>query len=149
MSYIAHIAALARLEQRVARVAPEDLASRLEEHPRVWNEARDRNARIVDAIFAAHEVVDDQRPIRPRQDMIVKPVHLAERRAHLADLREQTAWQLRKGEEALLEVDTFLAKRNEEVRAGVRIDDRLEGRLRFVHLQRGILIGPVRTAGAK
>src|SRR5258706_5105172 len=63
VSHVAQVAALARLEQRFARVAPEDLAGRLEEDPRVWNKSRHRNPRIVDAIFPAHQVGDDERPV--------------------------------------------------------------------------------------
>ena len=41
-----------------------------------------------------------------------------------------------KREEAFFELDAFLAERDEEVGARVGIDDRLERRLRLVHLER-------------
>ena len=50
---------------------------------------------VVDAVFAADQVVDDERPIGPRQHVVVQRVDLAERRAHLADLRQQAAGQRR------------------------------------------------------
>ena len=93
---------------------------------------------IVDPVFAADEVVDDERTIGPRQHVVVQAVHLAERRAHLADFRQEPARQRRERQESFLDADAFLAERDEEVGARIRIDDRLERRFRFVHLERRI-----------
>ena len=154
MADVAQLAALRRLEQRRAGLvlaggAVEHLAGRLEEDPRVRNQPRHRNARVVDAVFAADQVLRDQRAIRPRQDVIVERVDLAEGRAHLADLGQQAAGQLGEGDEPFLEVDAFLAERNEEIGARVRVDDRLERDLRFVHLERRNRVDVVRPGGAE
>ena len=58
--------------------------------------------------------------------MIVQRVHLAERRAHFANLRQQPAGQFGQRQESLFQIDPFLAERDEEIGARVRIDDRLQ-----------------------
>ena len=68
----------------------------------------------------ADEVVDDERPIGPRQHVIVQAVHLAEGRAHLADLRQQPA-----GSEVASRIlprgHAFFTERDEEIGTGIWI----------------------------
>ena len=132
-----------------AAVPAEHLAGGFEEDPPVGNQPRHRNAGVADAIFAAHEVAGDERPVGPRQHVIVQGVHLAERRPHLADFRQQAAGQRGERDEAFFEIDALFAERNEEVGARVGIDHGLKGRLRFVHLERRIGIGEVAARGAQ
>ena len=108
-----------------------------------------REAGVADAFFAADQVVGHERTIGPRQQVRVQGVDLAERRAHLADLREQSAGQRRKRDEPFLELDALLAKRQEEIGAGVRIDDRLERHLGLGHLQRRRRVDVVLSGGAE
>src|SRR5207302_466881 len=53
MPEIRQVAALARLEQILAGVSPEDLPRRLQKHIRNWNQPRNGDARIVDAVLPA------------------------------------------------------------------------------------------------
>ena len=85
--------------------------------------------------LAANEVVGHERTIDPRNLVRVRDVDFAERRAELADLREQAAGQRRKRDEPFFEIDPFLAEGQEEIGAGIRIDNRLQRHLRFRHLQ--------------
>ena len=149
MPHVAQVATLARLEQILTRVSTEDLAGGLEEDPGIRNEPRDGNAGVVDAVFTADEVLDDERPIGPWQHVIVQPVDLAERRAHLAHLRQEPTREFRKRQESLLDIDALLAKRNKEVGARVGVDDGLERRLGFVHLEGRIGIDSVPACGAE
>ena len=89
---VAQITALARAKQ-VARVAAKHLTGGFEEKPRVRHEPRHRESGIVDAVFAADQVVHDERPIGPGKHVIVERVDLAERRAHLPDFGQQSAGQ--------------------------------------------------------
>ena len=125
MTDVAEVAPLSRMVQ-VAGVAAEHLPGRLEKYPGVRNQPRDRDARIVDPIFAAHQILRDQRPVGPRKHVVVQSVDLAERRAHLADSHQQSPRQRRERHVAFLEADTFFAEGDEEIGARVRIDDRLK-----------------------
>src|ERR1700688_4918004 len=49
----------------------------------------DGNAGIIDAVFAADEIIGSERAIDVRQGMIMDGVYLAEIRAHLADFHQQ------------------------------------------------------------
>src|SRR5438132_11589580 len=58
---VAHVAAPAGSKQRVLvwpRIAAEQLTCGLEKDPRVRNQPRDRNARVVDAVLAADQVAN-------------------------------------------------------------------------------------------
>ena len=57
--------------------------------------------RIVNAVFAAGEILGDEGAIGPRQDMIVERVDLTEGGAHFADLQLQGSRQRGEGEVAL------------------------------------------------
>ena len=130
MTDVAQIAALARVEDLVG-VAAEYLAGRFEKQPWVRNQPGNRDPRVVDAVLAAHEVPGGERPIGPRQDMRVKRVDLAERRALLAHLHQQPARERGERDEAFFDADAGLAEREEEVGARVGIDDGLERCLGF------------------
>ena len=67
----------------------------------------------------------------------------------LPTLHQELARQLGQRQEPFLELDAFLAERDEEVGARIRIDDRLERRFRFVHLERRARIDRVSSRGAK
>ena len=69
--------------------------------------------------------------------MIVQRVHLAEGGAHLAHSQLKASRQGGEGEEAFFQVDAVLAKADEEVGAGVGIQNGLESHLAFVHFKRG------------
>ena len=79
-----------------------------------------------DAVLAAHQVLRHQRPVRPRQHVIVQRVHLAERRAHLARLQLQAGGQRGERDVALFQIDAVLAEGDEEIGARVRIDNLLK-----------------------
>src|SRR5204862_2873290 len=74
----ADVASLNRFEH-VAAVAAKHLAGGLEEYPSVGYEPRHRDAGVADAVFAAHQISGDERPIGPRQHVVMERVDLAER----------------------------------------------------------------------
>ena len=148
MADVADVAAPRRFEE-IGRIAPEHLTGRFEEDPRVRDQPRHRNPRIVDSVLAADEIARHQRTIGPRQHVVVQRVHLAEGRAHLADLGQQAARQFRERQKSFLEIDARFPERDEEIGARVRIDDGLEGRLRFVHLERRLRVDQVPAGRAE
>jgi hypothetical protein len=81
--------------------------------------------------------------------VVVQCVDLPKIRAHLAHLRQKPAGQGRQREVTLFEADAFFAKREEEVRPRVRIDDRLKRRFGFMHLERRGWIDGVTTCVAQ
>ena len=93
--------------------------------------------------FLRHE-----RPIGPRQDVRVHRVDLAELRAHLAGLQQQTRRQRRERDVALFHFQTLRAGREEEVRARIRIDDRLKGGLDLGQRQRRLIAHRVLSGDA-
>ena len=133
--------------EELVRIAAIDLTRGFEEQPGIRNQPSHRDARVVDAIFAADEVQRDERPIGPRQHVVVHRVDLAERGAHLSDLCQQPARQRRQCGVAFLERDALLAKRQEEVGTGIRIDDGLKRRFRLVHLERRLGIDGIVASG--
>jgi hypothetical protein len=86
----------------------------------------------------AQEVPGDERKVRERQGVRVLGVHPAEGLAHLADLHQEAAGQCRERDVALLDPDLLGPESEEEVGAGVRVDDGLEGKLRLLQAQRGL-----------
>src|SRR5690242_17755075 len=67
-------------------------------------------------------------------------VHLAKGRSHLSALGNKARRQRCEGDEALFQVDSLLAKRDEEITPRIGIDDRLQSYFGFMHLEgwRGI-----------
>ena len=75
--------------------------------------------------------------------MRVHRVDLAELGFELSDFQEQVRRKMRERDEAFLDLDSPVGKRDEEVGPGVGIDDRLEGDFRFVDLKRRLVLDPV------
>ena len=123
--------------ENVLAVAAEDLRGAFQEEAlgRGKN-AAERQARVVDAVFAAHQILGDQRPVDPGQHVVVQRVDLAEGRAHLADFELQSGGQRGEGDVALFQIDALLAEGEEEIGAGVGVDDFLEADFAFVHFER-------------
>jgi hypothetical protein len=133
--HVTQVAALARLKQ-LARVAPEHLSGRFQEHPRVRNEPCDRDPGVADAFLSVHEVLRDQWTIGPRKVVSVERVDLPECRPHLAGAHQQPSGKGRKRDEPLFQVHSLLAEGHEEIGPRVGIDDRLKRGLGLRHLQR-------------
>ena len=68
--------------------------------------------------------------------MRVQRVHLADLLLELPDLGEQAAGKRRERQEALFDLDTLGREGEKEVRARVRIDDRLERRFGLLERER-------------
>src|SRR5439155_26356997 len=102
MRHVTEVARFATPVQSFPGLTAEDLTGRFEEQPRIRNESRNGDAGVIDPVFAADQVWGDERPIGPWQHVIVQPVDLAERRAHLADLRQEPTWKFRECQESLL-----------------------------------------------
>ena len=123
--------------ENVAGIAPEDLGRSLEKP--VFGrgqEARKRNARIVDAIFAANEIVGHQRPINKWQRVVVDGVDLAEFGAHFADFQKEPRGKRSKGDVTFLDVYAFFAEGDEGIGACVGVDDGLQADFGLVEFKR-------------
>src|SRR5947208_1496464 len=113
--------------ENVAGIAPEDLGRSLEKP--VFGrgqEARKRNARIVDAIFAANEIVGHQRPINKWQRVVVDGVDLDELAAHFADFQKEPRGKRSKGDVTFFDVYAFFAEGDEGIGSCVGVDDGLQ-----------------------
>jgi len=94
--------------------------------------------------LAAEEVQHHERRVRVRTDVRVFRVQLAERGLELAGLHDEVAGQRQEGDVPLLDSDAALAVAgHEEVRAGVRIDDGLQGDLGFLELEARLVVDRV------
>src|SRR5258708_5211365 len=83
----------------VAGVATVDLGGSLKEPVfRGGQEPRKGDAGVVDAVFAADEIIGYQRPVNERQSVIVDGIDLAKFGAHLADFQKQPRRKRSKGE---------------------------------------------------
>src|SRR5205823_425180 len=94
------------------------------------------NSGIVNSIIAALQIERNQRTVNPGQYVVMQSVHLAEGGAHLASLYDKPFGQRRKSKKAFFQVYSFFAKRNEEIGAGIRVNNRLQAYFRFMHLER-------------
>src|SRR5207302_9498778 len=100
-------------------------------------------------VVARYQILVHQRPVGPRQYVVVQRVHFAEGGAHFAGPQLQPGGERGEGDVALFQIHTMLAEAEEEVGARVRVDHFLEAHLALVHFQRGgSAIGPV-TASAE
>ena len=119
MSHGAHVALVVGLEYQLvafAGIAAKHLPGRGKEYPfGKGNDAFDRDPGIVDAVFSAHQILRDQRPIDKWQHVIVHAIDLAKSGSHFAHARHKTARQRRKRDEAFFQVDALLAKSQEEI----------------------------------
>ncbi len=92
-------------------VAPKNLPGQLHENALGgWKYALYGDARIVDSVFASHQVVAYQRPINPRQHVIVLRVYLPESSAEFTYFRHQPRGQRRECNVALFQIDALLSK---------------------------------------
>src|SRR5260370_5095646 len=87
---------------------------------------RKGNAGIVNAVFAAKEMVGHQGPVNERQSVVVNGVDLAEFGAHFADFQEQSRGKRRESDVTFLDISRRLAEGDKSIGAGLRIDDRLQ-----------------------
>ncbi len=102
-------------------------------------EVRERQAGVGQTLFAADEIARHERTIGGRHQVRVERVHFPELRTELAGLEQQVLRQRREGDEPFFDFETFGARGQEEIRARVRIDDRLEGGLDFGQLHRRLI----------
>src|SRR5260370_11001782 len=131
-------------------VAAKGLPRRFQEDPLGRGEdARDGKAGVINAIFAAQQIVGHHGTIGPLQRVVVNRIHLAEGRAHLADFGDESARQRRKCEVALFHVYALFSEREKEIAAGVWIDDGLQTKLGFVHLESPYGANAVLPGGAQ
>ena len=123
--------------ENVTRIAAENLGRSLEEPVfRGGQEARKGNAGVVDAVFAADEIVGHQRPVDERQGVIVDGVDLAEFGAHLADFQKESGRERSKGDVTFLDVHAFFAEGDKGIGARVGINDGLHADFGFVEFER-------------
>ena len=130
---ITQVAARMRFED--AGRAAIDLTRGLEKHPWVRDETRDGQTSVCESLFPAEQVLADQRPIRPWQCVGMERVDFAHLLFQLPYLGQQATRERRERNEAFFNLDAFGREGDEEVRPGVRIDNRLERRFRLVHLE--------------
>ncbi len=88
------------------------------------------------SFVAAYEVRRHERPIDARERMRMQRVHLSKIRAQLAGLEQQVGRQRRERDVAFLHLSTFRADGKKEVRARVRIHNRLERGFNLAQLHR-------------
>src|SRR5437899_2947845 len=123
--------------ENVTRIASENLGRSLEEPVfRGGQEARKGNAGIVDAVFAADEIVGHQRPVDERQGMIVDGVDLAEFGAHFSHFQKEPGGERSKGDVTFLDVHAFFAEGDKGIGARVGIDDGLHADFGLVEFER-------------
>src|SRR6266566_2674199 len=99
-------------------------------------EPRERNARIIDAVFAPNEIVCDERPIDERQGVIMNGVDPPKFSAHFADLQKQARRKRCERDVAFFNVHSFLAKREKGISPRVGVDDGLHADLGLVQFER-------------
>src|SRR5882672_1522124 len=132
----AEILAARSLEQIVG-IAAKNLGCTLEKPVfRRGQETRQGEASVVDAVFAANEIIGNERPIDEWQGMIVNRVDLAELRAHFADFQKKPGGERRESDIGLLDIYAGFAKGNEGVGARVGVNDGLQADLGFVQFER-------------
>src|SRR5258708_33578343 len=122
MTQHAYVAA-ARRAEHVRRISAKELRGAFEEDSfRRRQQSRQREADIVEAVFAASEVLAHQWTIGPWQDVVVLRVYFSESRAHLAHSQTQSGGQGGEGEEGFFDIHARFAERDKGVGAGIRID---------------------------
>src|SRR5215469_4303919 len=133
----ADIAARLRLKD-VGRISTKHLARSLEENAlgRGKNPLQGESG-IIDAVFTSDKVRAYQGPVHPRQHVIVHHVDLTKGGPHLADFGHESSRECSKCDVALFQVHALLTKRDEEIAASIRINDRLQPDLGLMHLHGG------------
>ena len=126
-----------------------DLAGCLEEHDRIEDQLRDRDAGIRDAFLAAEEVLHHQRLVDPGSECewsvftlptcsLSLPTFASSPPGSEVNVRKPSSISTPSGEND-----------EEEISARVGIDDRLERRLRFVQPERRRRVDRVRAASSE
>src|SRR5206468_439071 len=87
-------------------------------------EARHRYTCIAPSLLASEQVDDRQRLVGPRKGVEMLRIDLADLGLELSDLDEKVRRQVSERDEALLELHSVVRDRDEEVGAGVGVDDR-------------------------
>ncbi|PYX53988.1 MAG: hypothetical protein DMG76_23430 [Acidobacteria bacterium] len=130
-------------------VAPKNLPGQLHKYA-LWGGkyALDGDARIIDSVFARHQVVAYQRPINPGQHMVVLRVYLPKGPAEFAYFRHQARGQSRECDVALFQIDPLLSKGQEEVASSVGVNNGLDSKFRLMHLKRRSGIHRIVSGGA-
>src|SRR6476646_7365224 len=109
MPYVRQITPFRR-NKDVVGITSINLAGPFQKEPLVRNQSRDRDPRIIDSVLTSDQIVGNNRPIRPRQHMVMQCVDLSERRAHFSDPDEQATRHCRERDIALFEVYTLLTE---------------------------------------
>src|SRR6266478_1260880 len=123
--------------ENVAGIAAVNLGRSLEKPVfRRRQEPRKRDAGIVDAVFAADEIVGHQRPVNERQSVIVDGVDLAEFGAHLADFQKEPCRKRSKGDITFLDVYAGFAEGDESIGTRIGINNGLHADFGFVEFER-------------
>src|SRR4029453_15907260 len=116
----------ARCGVKAVRVSPKDL-SRTFGKPFFGRgkETSQRDSGIVDAVFAADQIIGDERPINVLKSVVVNRVDFAELGAHFADFEKKAGGERSERDVGFLDVDARLAEREESIGASIRINDGL------------------------
>src|SRR5205814_4724702 len=135
--------------ENVTGIAAENLGRSLEEPVfRRGQETRKGDAGIVDAVFAADEIVGHQRPVDERQGVVVDGVDLAEFGAHLADFQKESRGERSKGDVTFLDIYAGFAEGDKSVGARVGIHDGLHADFGLVEFERARRRNGVVSCGA-
>src|SRR5260370_8291410 len=100
------------------------------------NNVLNGNPGVVDAVFAADQVLRHQRTVHPGQYVVVQRVHFAEGSAHFAAFSDESGRQGREGEKAFFGGNSGVREREKKVSSSGGMDNGLHSQLRFVHLER-------------
>src|SRR5882724_5828517 len=100
------------------------------------DESCEREAGIIDTVFAADEIVGDKRAVDVLKSVIVDGVDLAKFGAHFADFEKQSRGKRSEGDVSFFDVHAGFAEREKRVGTSVRINDGLHADFGFVQLKR-------------
>src|SRR5207245_2023479 len=123
--------------EEIIRIAAENLSGALGK-PALGSgdEACERQAGIIDTVFAADEIVGDKRAVDVLKSVIVDGVDLAKFGAHFANFEKQSRGKRSEGDVGFFDVHAGFAEREKRVGASVRIDDGLHADFGFVQFER-------------
>ena len=128
---------LLRGPEEFIRISPKNLSGSFQKNVLGGRQdSGNRKSDVINPVLAAHQALRHQRTVNPREHVIVESIDLAERRAHLADLRHQTGGQRGESQIALFQVHAFFSKRKEEIGARVGVHNRLKTDFGLVHFKR-------------
>src|SRR6266403_170446 len=139
----------ARSLEQIVGIAAKNLSRPLEKPVfRRGQEPRQGESGIVDAVFAADEIIGNERPIDEWKSVVVNGVDLAKLRAHFSDLQKKPGGERSESDIGFLDVYAGFAKGNESVGARVGIDDGLQADFGFVQFERARGRNGVASCGA-